>query len=153
MKQNSREIVLDVETTGLKTEEGDRIIEMACIELIERIPTGKYLQTYLNPETKKIGKEALEVHGISNEMLTKQPFFKSKIDEFINFFSDSPLIIHNANFDLGFINHELKLCNKPALKNQFVDTLCITRFKIKTNSDFFTKDRPSCVFSSKLVKK
>ena len=130
MKQNNREIVLDVETTGLKTEEGDRIIEMACIELIERIPTGKYLQTYLNPETKKIGKEALEVHGISNEMLTKQPFFKSKIDEFINFFSDSPLIIHNANFDLGFINHELKLCNKPALKNQFVDTVKLAKKKL-----------------------
>ena len=112
MNQTTREIVLDTETTGLNPEGGDRIIEIACVELINHIPSGNNIQLYFNPETKNVSEEAEKIHGIKNNFLKKQKFFRDKADEIIEFISNDTLVIHNASFDIGFINQELKLRGK-----------------------------------------
>ena len=113
------EIILDTETTGLSPLEGDRIIEIACIETKGLIPTKKRFHILLNPE-KKISEDAFKVHGYSNEFLKDKKKFKEIADEFLNFIKEKDLIIHNAPFDLGFLNHELRLANRSEIKKNKV---------------------------------
>jgi len=121
-----REIVLDTETTGLDPEDGHRIIELACIELFNHVPTGRVFHRYVNPE-RDVAAEAIEVHGITNEMLATHPVFGVVVDEFLAFIGSDRLIIHNAEFDLGFLNAELKRLGRPALACDFEDTLLLAR--------------------------
>jgi len=105
-----REVVLDTETTGLNYNKGDRIVEIGAIELINQIPTGNSFHTYLNPLIEgEISNEAFKVHGLTSEFLSNKPLFSEIIESFINFLGGSKLIIHNAKFDVGFINYELHL--------------------------------------------
>jgi len=122
-----REIALDTETTGLSPQNGDRIVEIGCVELINHMPSGRTYQTYLNPQ-KTMDPSAEEVHGLSNDFLKDQPLFKEIASEFLEFISDSPLIIHNAEFDIGFLNSELKRLDLTEINmDQAIDTLKIAR--------------------------
>jgi DNA polymerase-3 subunit epsilon len=122
------EVILDTETTGLSAEK-DRIVEIACVELSNHIPTKNIFHTFLNPETK-VSADAFSVHGYSDEFLSNKPKFKDVAKDFVNFIKDKKLIIHNADFDLGFLNNELKRLNiKPILKSNILDTLQIARSK------------------------
>ena len=103
-----KEIVLDTETTGLSIKDGHRIVEIGCIELEDLMPTKKKFHCYLNPE-RKVSEKALEVHGYTDEFLSDKPKFNEIADEFLSFISDKRLIIHNAEFDLSHLNHELVL--------------------------------------------
>ena len=130
MSTISRQVVLDTETTGLDFEKGDRIIEIGCIELANRRRTGREYQTYVNPE-RTISEQATKIHGIDTDFLIDKPVFADIADTFIDFIRDSELIIHNAPFDLGFINMELKLMT-PQLKHiadycTVCDTLLLAR--------------------------
>lgn len=133
-----RQIFLDTETTGLFPDQGDRVIEIGCVELVNRKLTGKTLHLYLNPE-RESHEEALRIHGISNEFLLDKPKFEAAADEFLAFVSDAELIIHNAPFDLGFLNKELSMLGCPPLKDyvsSVVDTLAMAKemFPGKRNS-------------------
>jgi DNA polymerase III subunit epsilon len=122
------EIILDTETTGLSAEK-DRIVEIACVELSNYIPTKNIFHTFINPEIK-VSEDAFRVHGYSDEFLSTKPKFKDVVQNFINFIKDKKLIIHNADFDLGFLNNEFKRLNlKPILKSNILDTLQIARSK------------------------
>ncbi|HEY4996062.1 MAG TPA: DNA polymerase III subunit epsilon [Aestuariivirga sp.] len=122
-----REIILDTETTGLNPAQGDRLVEIGAVELIHRMPTGKVFHVYLNPE-RDMPKEAEAVHGLSATFLADKPYFAAKADEFLAFISDSKLVIHNASFDMSFINAELGYCGKLAIPaDQVIDTLAIAR--------------------------
>lgn len=122
----NREIVLDTETTGLSPATGDRIVEIGCVELINHIPTGKHLHIYLNPE-RSMPEEAFRVHGLSDDFLRDKPKFAEKADEFLDFIEDSTLVIHNAPFDMGFLNNELERAGKPSLRNNVIDTVMVAR--------------------------
>jgi DNA polymerase-3 subunit epsilon len=122
-----REIVFDTETTGLDTNNGDRLIEIGCIEIVNRIPTGREFHRYLNPE-RDIHPEAIAVHGLTLDFLKDKPFFKDVADEFLEFIADAPLVAHNGTFDLGFINSELKRLPRPlVMADRIVDTLQLAR--------------------------
>ena len=122
------EVILDTETTGLSADK-DRIVEIACIELNNHIPTKNIFHTFINPETK-VSADAFSVHGYSDEFLSNKPRFKEIVKNFLDFIKDKKLVIHNADFDLGFLNNELKRLNvKPILKSDVVDTLQIARSK------------------------
>jgi DNA polymerase-3 subunit epsilon len=122
-----REIVIDTETTGLDPANGDRLIELGCIEIVNRIPTGREFHRYLNPQ-RDIHREAVNVHGLTGEFLKDKPLFKDIADEFLAFIDDAPLVAHNASFDLGFINAELQRAARPPLTlNRVVDTLVLAR--------------------------
>lgn len=108
-----RQIVLDTETTGLEPSEGHRIIEIGCVEVIDRKLTGNTYHQYINPE-RIVDDGAIEVHGITNEFLTDKPLFSDIYDEFVDFVRGAELVIHNAPFDVGFINHEFKLLESKA---------------------------------------
>jgi DNA polymerase III subunit epsilon len=108
-KQVSRQIILDTETTGLEPSQGHRVIEIGCVELVNRRKTGKTFHVYLNPE-REVEAGAIAVHGITNEFLTDKPLFRAIAEEFVAFIRGAELVIHNAPFDVGFINHELKRC-------------------------------------------
>lgn len=124
-----REVVLDTETTGLKHEQGDRITDIGCVELIDHIPTGKVYQTYLNPE-REISKEAEAICGLPTEFFFDKPKFADIVDDFLDFVGNSPLVIHNAKFDIGFLNSELKRVNKPLFNlDNAIDTLAVARKK------------------------
>lgn len=124
-----REIVLDTETTGLDPLRGDRLVEIGCVEIFNRMPTGQVYHVYLNPE-RDMPKEAFDVHGLSSEFLADKPLFASIVDEFLAFIGDSPLVIHNASFDIGFINAELdKVKRRPIPRDRLVDTLLLARRK------------------------
>ena len=112
-----REIVIDTETTGLDPANGDRLIELGCIEIVNRIPTGREFHRYLNPE-RDIHRDAVAVHGLTGEFLKDKPLFKDVADEFLDFIDDAPLVAHNASFDLGFINAELERAARPPLHPQ-----------------------------------
>ena len=131
-KSNQRQVVLDTETTGLNPEEGHRIIEIGCVELINRRLTGQHFHVYLNPD-RIIDEGAIEVHGISNEFLADKPRFENVVEDFIEYIGDSELIIHNAPFDIGFINHEFGLLSKNTgtVKDysKVMDTLAYARKK------------------------
>ena len=123
-----KEIVLDTETTGISVKEGHRIVEIGCIELDNLIPTKNKFHCYLNPE-RKVSEKAFEVHGYSDDFLSKQKKFKEVVEEFLNFIDGKKLVIHNAEFDIAHLNHELKLLGKDELKNEVMDTLTLARDK------------------------
>jgi DNA polymerase-3 subunit epsilon len=124
-----REIVLDTETTGLDPLRGDRLVEVGCIELLNRIPSGQTFHRYLNPQ-RDIPAEAFAVHGLSAEFLADKPFFADIVDDLLAFLGDDPLVIHNASFDVGFLNAELDRCGKVAIaRERLVDTLMLARRK------------------------
>jgi DNA polymerase-3 subunit epsilon len=137
-----REIVLDTETTGLDPYQGHRIIEIGALEVFNKIPTGKVFHYYINPE-RNVPFEAFQVHGISTEYLMDKPKFIEIADEFIEFISDSKLVIHNAGFDMNFLNYELNNIKKPTINiSQAIDTLAIARKKFpgqKNNLDALCK--------------
>jgi DNA polymerase III subunit epsilon len=128
----SRQVVLDTETTGLNPQEGHRIIEIGCVELVNRRLTGRHFHVYINPQ-RVIDSGAIEVHGITNEFLTDKPLFTDIAEDFIQFIKEAELIIHNAPFDVGFINHEFALLEKPlgTVNNysEVFDTLTFARKK------------------------
>ena len=124
-----REIVMDTETTGLDHRTGDRLIEIGCIEIANRIPTGVELHLFVNPE-RDVPAEAQKIHGISTEFLKDKPLFGDVAAEFLEFIGDDPLVIHNANFDIGFLNAELKRIGKaPLSMDRVIDTLQLARRK------------------------
>ena len=124
-----REIVLDTETTGLKANGGDRLVEIGCVELVNHVATGEHYQVYINPE-RDMPDEAFRVHGLSEEFLADKPIFAKVIDGFLEFIEDSTLIIHNAEFDIGFLNAELSNIGKPILPmERTIDTVRIARQK------------------------
>lgn len=124
-----REIVFDTETTGLDPLSGDRLVEIGCIELLNRFPTGKTFHRYINPE-RDMPRAAFDVHGLSAEFLKSHPVFASIVDEFIDFVGDAPLIAHNAMFDLGFVNFELERVKRtPIGRERLIDTLMLARRK------------------------
>ena len=124
-----REIVLDTETTGLDPLRGDRLVEIGCVEMINRMPTGQTFHVYLNPE-RDMPQEAFNVHGLSAEFLSDKPLFTAVADDFLTFIGDAPLIIHNASFDIGFINAELDRISRAAIpRDRLVDTLMLARRK------------------------
>ena len=124
-----REIVLDTETTGLDPLRGDRLVEIGCIELLNRIPSGQTFHRYLNPQ-RDMPAEAFAVHGLSAEFLSDKPLFASVAEEFLAFVGEDPLVIHNASFDIGFINAELDRCGRAAIpRDRLVDTLMLARRK------------------------
>jgi DNA polymerase III subunit epsilon len=122
-----REIVLDTETTGLEPEAGHRVVEIACIELHNHLPTGAVRQWYLNPE-RDMPSDAFAVHGLDADFLTRQPRFAAVADEFLAFIAGAPLVIHNAEFDIGFLNAELARAGRSPLPPGIaIDTLDIAR--------------------------
>jgi len=122
-----REIVLDTETTGLDPRQGHRIVEIGCVELINHVPTSRTWQTYTNPE-REMPKEATMVHGLTDDFLAKQPVFAEIVDTFLAFIEDTPLVIHNASFDMGFLNAELKRHGFPTLDmDRATDTVAMAR--------------------------
>ncbi len=123
-----KEIILDTETTGLSVDEGHRIVEIACIELENLIPTGKKFHCCLNPE-RKVSEKAFEIHGFTDVFLSKQKKFKEIIDEFLKFISGKTLVIHNAEFDISHLNNEMLLCGMDKISNEIVDTLILARDK------------------------
>jgi DNA polymerase III subunit epsilon len=124
-----REIVLDTETTGLDPLRGDRLVEIGCVEIFNRMPTGQIFHCYFNPE-RDMPAEAFAVHGLSSEFLATKPLFAEAVDEFLMFIGDAPLVIHNASFDVGFINAELDRIKRPGIsKERLVDTLLLARRK------------------------
>ena len=122
-----REIVFDTETTGLSPAAGDRMVEIGCVEIFNRIETGRHFHAYFNPGRDMPG-EAEAVHGLSTIFLSDKPRFGEKAEELLAFLEDSPLVAHNASFDFGFLNFELEQCGRPAVcLSRMVDTLAIAR--------------------------
>ncbi len=124
----TREIAFDTETTGLDPRAGHRLVEIGCVELIHGMPSGKSWHSYLNPE-RDMPEEAFAVHGLSVDFLQDKPLFGDVAEGFLDFLGDATLVIHNAAFDLGFINAELDKVGRPALTNAFVDTVSVARRK------------------------
>ena len=123
-----KEIVLDTETTGISVKEGHRIVEIGCIELDNLISTKKNFHCYLNPE-RKVSEKAFEIHGYTDDFLSKQNKFANIKDKFLSFIKNKRLIIHNADFDITHINNELLLCGENKIDNEIVDTLKLARDK------------------------
>lgn len=125
-----REIVLDTETTGFDPNNGDRIVEIGCVELVDHLPTGGEYQVYLNPE-RDMPKEAEAVHGISSAFLADKPKFAEICDDFLAFIGDSPLVIHNAAFDMRFLNAELSRVGRPPLPfSRAIDSIEVAKAKL-----------------------
>jgi DNA polymerase III subunit epsilon len=124
-----REIILDTETTGLDPIRGDRVVEIGCVEIFNRMPTGQYFHRHINPE-REMPAEAFAVHGLSTQFLADKPLFIHVVEEFLEFIADAPLVIHNASFDIAFINAELERISRPAIaRDRLVDTLLLARRK------------------------
>jgi DNA polymerase-3 subunit epsilon len=124
-----REIVFDTETTGLDPIQGDRLVEIGCIELVNRFPTGNVFHRYVNPE-RDMPEAAFKVHGLSIDFLKDKPRFAEIVDELVEFLGDAPLVAHNAMFDLSFLNAELQRAGKGAVsRDRLVDTLMLARRK------------------------
>jgi DNA polymerase-3 subunit epsilon len=122
-----RQIVLDTETTGLSPNDGDRLVEIGCLEIVNQVATGNTFHRYINPE-RDVPKGAFDVHGLSAEFLRDKPKFAEVAEAFLEFIGDDPLVIHNASFDMGFLNHELKRAGRePLAFERAVDTLTIAR--------------------------
>ena len=128
-----KEIILDTETTGLNVKDGHRIVEIGCIELEDLVPTKKTFHCYLNPE-RKVSEKAFEVHGYSDEFLSKQKKFSEIVDNFLNFIEGKRLVIHNAEFDIGHLNNEMLILGKQKINNEIVDTLVLARDKFPGSS-------------------
>ena len=124
-----REIVLDTETTGLDPLRGDRIVEIGCVELVNHVASGKIFQSYINPE-RDMPEGAFRIHGLSTQFLADKPVFAAVADDFLSFVAEDRLVIHNAGFDLGFLNAELEKLGKPAfLPVRAIDTVSLARRK------------------------
>lgn len=124
-----REVVLDTETTGLDPNDGHRVIDIGCVELVDHFPTGRVFQCYLNPE-RDVPLEVQKVHGITTEFLKDKPFFAARVEKFLEFIADSPLVIHNASFDLKFLNSELNRLSRPPIPlARAIDTIDIAKAK------------------------
>jgi DNA polymerase-3 subunit epsilon len=124
-----REIVFDTETTGLNPAGGDRMVEIGCVEIFNRIETGRTYHAYFNPE-RMMPSDAEAVHGLTTTFLSDKPRFGEKVEELLEFIGDSPLVAHNAGFDFGFLNFELELCGRPPVcMSRMVDTLALARSK------------------------
>jgi len=124
-----REIVLDTETTGLDPLRGDRLVEIGCVEIVNHMPTGQVFHCYLNPE-RDMPQEAFAVHGLSTEFLADKPLFAAVVDEFLAFIGEAPLVIHNAAFDVGFLNAELARAARATIgPERLIDTLLLARRK------------------------
>ena len=124
-----REIALDTETTGINPRDGHRIIEIGCLELLHHLPTGNKLHIYINPE-REIDEGAVKIHGITSDFLADKPVFADIADEFLDFIGDDPMVIHNAPFDMGFLNAELARLDRPVLPmDRSIDTLMMARKK------------------------
>lgn len=124
-----REIVFDTETTGLNPAGGDRMVEIGCVEIYNRVETGRHFHAYFNPD-RDMPVEAEAVHGLTTIFLSDKPRFSDKVDELLDFIEDSPLVAHNASFDFGFLNSELELCGRGAVcMSRMVDTLALARSK------------------------
>jgi len=124
-----REIVLDTETTGLDPLRGDRLVEIGCIEIFNRMPTGQTFHRHLNPE-REMSAEAYAVHGLSSEFLADKPLFAHVVEQVLEFIGDAPLVIHNASFDIAFLNAELERIKRPPIaRERLVDTLLLARRK------------------------
>lgn len=124
-----REIVFDTETTGLNPAGGDRMVEIGCIELFNRVETGRQFHAYFNPD-RPMPTEAEAVHGLTDIFLSDKPRFSEKVEELLEFIGESPLIAHNASFDFGFLNHELERCARdPICMSRMIDTLLLARSK------------------------
>jgi DNA polymerase-3 subunit epsilon len=122
-----REIVFDTETTGLNPSGGDRMVEIGCVEMFNRVETGRHFHAYFNPE-RSMPSEAEAVHGLSTIFLSDKPRFPDRAEELLEFLGDAPLVAHNASFDFGFLNHELGRCGRPNICNtRMVDTLVLAR--------------------------
>ena len=126
-----REVVIDTETTGLNYRSGDRIIEVGCVELKNHVPTGNTLQFYCKPD-KKISDGAKAIVGITDQFLQQQKTFKENHKKLLNFVKEDTLVIHNSDFDLGFLNNELALLGLPPLKNPIIDTVALARKVLNT---------------------
>lgn len=125
-----REIIFDTETTGLSAAQGDRIIELGAVEFIDRFPTGRTFHHYLNPGDRQVHPDAEKIHGLSNAMLADKPGFADILDDFLAFFGEGTLVAHNAEFDMGFLNAELKRVGRNQIPaERVVDTLMIARRK------------------------
>lgn len=123
-----REIVLDTETTGLDPLAGHRVVELGCLELVNTVATGRTFHTYFNPE-RIMPSEAQEIHGLTDEFLADKPLFADRVDEFLAFIGEAQLVIHNAQFDIGFLNAELERVGRTKLANAYVDTVSMARRK------------------------
>ena len=158
------EVILDTETTGLSPSQQHRIVEIACIELKDLIPTNNIFHEYLNPE-RKVSEDAFKVHGYSNEFLANKKKFSDIADRFLELIKDKKIIIHNAAFDLSFLNHELGLVNKKKIeKKSTIDTLEIARQKYpgsqnsldalckRLNIDNSKRDKHSALMDCELLK-
>jgi DNA polymerase III subunit epsilon len=128
-----KEVVLDTETTGISIKDGHRIVEIGCIELENLIPTKNKFHCYLNPE-RKVSEKALEVHGYTDEFLSKQRKFNEIGDQFLEFIKNKKLVIHNAEFDLAHLNNELSIFGKKKVNNEIIDTLILARDKFPGSS-------------------
>ena len=126
-----REIVIDTETTGLNFRSGDRIIEVGCVELINHVSTSNTLQFYCKTD-KEISESAKKISGISNEFLKDKKTFEENHQELLSFIKNDVLIIHNSDFDMGFLNNELSIIGKPPLKNKVIDTVSLARKVLNT---------------------
>lgn len=124
----NREIVLDTETTGLSPSQGDRLVEIGCVELINHIPSGRTYHVYINPQ-RAMPEEAFRVHGLSEEFLADKPLFAAVASDFLAFIGDATLVIHNAPFDMGFLNAELEKTGQKRLTNTVIDTVMLARQK------------------------
>jgi len=161
-----KEVVLDTETTGLSIEK-DRIVEIACIELDDHLPTKNLFHTFLNPEGVKVSEEAFEIHGYSNEFLNDKPKFKDIAKDFIQFIKGKKIIIHNADFDLNFLNKELRSLNFQIINKQnVIDSLTLAREKFpgataknltslckKFKIDTSSREKHSALLDCKLLSK
>lgn len=153
-----REIVFDTETTGLSPGEGHRIVEIGCVELIHRVETGRTFHAYLNPD-RSVPEEVVRIHGLTDAFLAEKPRFAEVVEEFIDFIGDDPLVAHNASFDMGFVNAELKRCGRPPIFfERAIDTVAIARTKFpgaKHNLDAlctrFAIDRSARTFHGALL--
>lgn len=122
-----REIVFDTETTGLSFSGGDRLVEIGCVELVNRVATGRHFHAYINPE-RAMPVEAFNVHGLSERFLSDKPVFADVVEDLLDFIEDSPMVAHNAGFDFGFLNGELGRCGRPIVDlGRMVDTLVLAR--------------------------
>ena len=122
-----REIIFDTETTGLNPAGGDRMVEIGCVEIFNRVETGRHYHAYFNPE-RDMPSEAEAVHGLTSIFLAQKPRFSEQADELLDFIADSPMVAHNASFDFGFLNFELQNCGRPAVcMSRMIDTLHLAR--------------------------
>ena len=121
-----REIILDTETTGIKFSEGHRVIEVAALEVVDYLPTGKVFHKYINPQ-RDVPLSSTDIHGITEKFLVNKPLFTDIAEEFLEFIQNDIIVAHNAPFDIGFLNFELQKCQKNILTNKIIDTLSLAR--------------------------